>query len=50
MKHSYSGLFQLSFRIEAAAMIGQRSRIDPSFRKAIHFSSLAEKFAVWFSL
>jgi hypothetical protein len=49
MKHSYSGLFQLSFRIEAAAMIGQRSCI-PSFRKAIHFSSLAEKFAVWFSL
>jgi hypothetical protein len=33
----------LSFSNEAAAMIGQRLRIDPSFRKAIHFPWFAEK-------
>src|SRR5215468_3548708 len=38
-----TGLLQLFFSIEAAAMIGQRLGIDPSFRKAIHFPWLAEK-------
>jgi hypothetical protein len=43
MKHFYSGLLQLSFRIEAAAMIGQRLSVYLSFRKAIHFPWFAEK-------
>ena len=43
MRHFYSGLLQLSFSIKAAAMIGQRLRVDPSFRKAIHLPWFAEK-------
>jgi hypothetical protein len=43
MKHLYSGLRKLSIGIKAAAMIGQRLRVDSSFRKAIHFPWFAEK-------
>ena len=43
MKHLYSGLRKLSVSVKAAAMIGQRLGVDPSFRKAIHFPWLAEK-------
>jgi hypothetical protein len=43
MKHLYSGLRQLPFSIKAAAMIGQRLCVDPSFRKPIHLPWFAEK-------
>jgi hypothetical protein len=43
MKNLYSGLRQLPFSIKAAAMIGQRLGVDPSFCKPVHLPWFAEK-------
>jgi hypothetical protein len=43
MKNLYSGLRELSFGINPAAVIGQRLGVDPSIRKAIHLPWFAEK-------
>jgi len=43
MKNLYSGLRQLPFSIKAAAMIGQRLGVNPSFPKPIHLPWFAEK-------